>query len=298
MRFSGFDLIRCVAIVLVLVAHIAQTISSPIGAFFGFPDFYYVCLGGIAVTLFLILSGAVLEIQYGNRKIKYSQFIARRILRIYPIYYLSLISGIIIYFIRFYHGTGTFMAGYSNLRFIDIILSITGGHAFIGEWGGPFVSTSWFIPLIMTMYIIFPFLSYQIKKHPIISIILLFIISFLSRLIIGKYDLFTNRPLDWFPLCRIFEFSLGIYLAVILPKSAFHVSLPKRLQIVISFMSKLSFPLFLVHFPLLFTINYLIEHGISQLVAICFFLFVSTILSLIIHSIDNKLPRAFVLGKI
>jgi peptidoglycan/LPS O-acetylase OafA/YrhL len=56
-RFIGLDFARCVATALLLLAHIGQAIGNPIGAFFDGTYFYYVSLGGLAVTIILILSG-------------------------------------------------------------------------------------------------------------------------------------------------------------------------------------------------------------------------------------------------
>jgi peptidoglycan/LPS O-acetylase OafA/YrhL len=298
-RFIGLDFARCVAIALLLLAHIGQEIRNPIGDFFGVPYFYYVSLGGLAVTVFLILSGAVLELKYGGLKIRYLQFISKRCLRIYPVYYLSLLLSIMIYFIRFYPDTGHFWAIFSKLGIRDIILSFTGGYAFVGGWGGPFVANSWFIALIMTMYILFPFLSREINKRPIVSISFLFLISFMSRLIVGKYGILPNRPLDWFPLCRIFEFSLGIYLSIALHSVSINYSKSsKHLASFISFISEISFPLFLIHYSLLFLINSLMRCGVNQLLAICLFILISFALSWIILVIDNRLPKSYILKKI
>jgi peptidoglycan/LPS O-acetylase OafA/YrhL len=294
MRYFGLDLIRCVAIVLLLLAHIGQTINSPLGSFFGIPHFYYVSLGGLAVTIYLILSGASLELNYGGRNIKYFQFILKRCIRIYPVYYLSLLFGIVIYFIRFYYASGDFSTGFLKLGIRDIVLSITGGYALAGEWGGPFVATSWFIVLIMTMYFLFPFLSREIGKHKIVSIVVLFLISFLSRFILGKYEILPNRPLDWFPLCRIFEFSLGILLAIVLQgRSLNNRESPRHVFSFVQFISKISFPLFLVHYPLLFIIPFLTSRGAYQLLAICLFVIISLTASWIILAIDDRLQEHF-----
>ncbi len=291
-RFISLDLLRCVGIVLLLLAHIGQTINSPIGGFFGWPGFYYVSLGGLAVTIFLILSGFVLQLQYGERKINYFSFIAKRILRIYPVYWLSLLFGIVLYSVHSYYYTDNIFSNFSKLEAVDIVLSITGAYAFAGEWGGPFLKTSWFIALIMAMYIFFPVLSYGIKRRPFFSIILILLISALSRLILGKYGFLQERPLDWFPLCRIFEFSLGIYLAVILPKKAYtFLDAPSHLGTVINFMGELSFPLFLVHYPNLFIIEYLPRLGLNQSMAICCYVFVSLLVSWIILETDKKIPQ-------
>jgi peptidoglycan/LPS O-acetylase OafA/YrhL len=155
---------------------------------------------------------------YGKKEISNSHFIIKRLLRIYPVYYLSLLFGLLIYSLRSYYETGYIFANFSKFNFVDIILSLTGGYAFVGKWGGPFVATSWFVALIITMYILFPFLSCKINKRPFYSICVLLLISSFSRIILYRYG-FLNRPLDWFPLCRIFEFSLGISLLLFYQKS-------------------------------------------------------------------------------
>jgi len=296
MRYGRLDLVRCVAISLLLTAHIGQRIKSPLGEFFGLPDFYYVSLGGIAVTIFLILSGMVLELQYGNKDIRPSQFIVKRILRIYPVYYLSLLFGIVVFAIRSYYETGHVLTNFSAFNIGDVILSLTAGYAFVGEWGGPFVKTSWFIPLIMTLYVFFPFLSREIKKRPIVSVIIVLMISSLTRLIVGHYDVLPKRPLDWFPFCRVFEFSLGIFLAIYVPKELFRFSKSsKRFRSIVTFLSALSFPLFLVHHPILFIINDLTDHGVSQWISICSYVSISLLVSWIILAIDKKIPRSRIL---
>jgi peptidoglycan/LPS O-acetylase OafA/YrhL len=298
MRFLVLDLVRCFAIALLLLSHIGQTVNSPLGSFFGIQHFYYVSLGGFAVTVFLILSGTVLELQYGSRDVTYFQFVAKRCLRIYPIYYLSLLFGITIYFLHSYHESGHFLANLSKLGVGDIILSITGGYAFAGKLGGPFVATSWFIGLIISMYILFPFLSRGIKKRPNITISALLLISFLSRLIIGRQEIFPTRPLDWFPLCRVFEFSLGIYLAIVLPRNVFnYLKSSRRVGLFISFISEISFPLFLIHAPLLIIISYLSRSGTNQLLSICLFFLISFFLSWVVLVIDKNISKSFIVNK-
>ena len=73
----------------------------------------------------------------------------RRVVRIYPVYYLSLVLAIPVYFIQ----------QHMALHWWDIPLTLTGFYAFAGEWGGPFIATSWFLGLIVVMYSIYPALS-------------------------------------------------------------------------------------------------------------------------------------------
>lgn len=299
MRYISLDLVRCVAICLLLMSHIGQTIGSPLGIFFGIPHFYHVSFGGLAVTIFLILSGIVLELQYGNKNINTPKFLIKRILRIYPVYYLSLLFGIVVYSMKSYYYTGNIISNFSSLGVHDIILCITGAYAFVGEWGGPFVDTSWFIALIITLYLFYPFLSIKIKKNPNTYICVIFFISVLSRLILGKYQILPMRPLDWFPLSRIFEFSLGIYLVTILPQKAFNLLESKKpYSFLISFLSTLSFPLFLVHAPFLFIIKYLPMRGTNHLLSILCYLSVSVLFSWILLEIDKRFPRSFLLERV
>ncbi len=299
MRSIYIDIFRCIAILLLLLAHISQITGSPFGLFFGIPNFYWVSLGGFAVTLFLVISGAAIELTYSQSKISFFHFLAKRVLRIYPLYYLSLLLGLIVYGFKSYYVTGHIFSFFSRLSPYDIFLSLTAGYAFAGKWGGPFLTTSWFIILIMTLYIFYPFLSWIINKRPALSFAVLLGISVISRLILGSHNILPYRPLDWFPLCRVFEFSLGIYLVKYRPKNipdSFKVSAP--LSSVILWISMISFPLFLVHYPLIFIIPLLAGHGISTIFAIVLFLLISVLFSWLILKLDQRFPRSALLKRL
>ena len=85
-RLVLLDLLRVVAITLVVTAHAGQAVNHPIGQFFGVENFYWVSIGGVGVTIFLVLSGLALQLNYGHKDIGYGQLMASRILRIYPVY--------------------------------------------------------------------------------------------------------------------------------------------------------------------------------------------------------------------
>jgi peptidoglycan/LPS O-acetylase OafA/YrhL len=292
MRNIGLDLLRCGAIVLLLLAHIGQSIGSPFGRSFGIPNFYHVSLGGLAVTIFLILSGVVLQLQYGHKSIDYPQFLAKRFLRIYPAYYLSIIFGFGVYCLRSQQEQGSIGAGLAKLGLGDLLLSLTGAYAFVGRWGGPFVGTSWFVALIMSMYLIFPLLRQAMQRWPHETIALLMGISILSRLLLGQYDFLPMRPLDWFPLCRIGEFGLGMYLVRVMPTMSWtNLTWLEPISPLISLISEISFPLFLIHYPFMFTIKFLIMKGVNQSVAIGFFLALTITLSWFLLILDRRIPR-------
>ncbi len=296
MRFLLLDFVRGIAITLVLTAHVGQAIESPIGMFFGIQNFYYVSLGGIAVTIFLILSGIVLELNYASKEINFNRFITKRILRIQPVYYLSLIVGIVVFVGKQIFYTGDISKVFAIINAFDLIGTITGFYAFMGLWGGPFLQTSWFISLIITMYALYPIISKSMRQVPHSTIIILLTISTFTRFMIGKYELLAGRPLDWFPFCRVFEFAFGVYLVRVL-KSTVWISLNKYEKIgpILGLVSGLSFPLFLVHYPILHIMMYFIQNGFSILLCILAFIFISILISWIIYNFDQRLPRQFVM---
>lgn len=82
------------------------------------------------------------------------------------------------------------------------------------------------------------------------------LISVASRLTLGRYELLPRRPLDWFPLCRVFEFGLGVYLARQIPPGFWNMlNGNRRIDCALRYMSDLTLPLFLVHWPILHTMK-------------------------------------------
>ena len=297
MRIVLLDLARSVAIVLLLIGHVAQAMESPLGEFFGIQGLYRVSLGGVAVTLFLVLSGMALGLQRRDKKIQYVRFLVKRGLRIYPVYYMSVIIGVMVYLIRSMGEQGLSFSEHLNIS--DFILIITGFYPYAGQWGGPFVATSWFIALIMSLYFLFPILMKWIKRHPHRMIMALFFISLGFRFILGRYHILGHRPLDWFPLCRVFEFGLGTYIAILINPATLHnmVRWPTGAPL-FRFISDISFPLFLIHYPLLFIIDVFSRNNVPSLISIILYMGVSIILSWITLRIDNVIPRAVILGKV
>jgi len=294
-RLVLLDLLRVLGITLVLIAHIGQAIQHPIGQFFGIKGFYLVSIGGVGVTIFLILSGLALHLNYRQKDISYRQFMAGRILRIYPIYWLSLIIGILVYLIA--SQINESLPSLGN-QIGSLVCSVTAFCAFAGKWGGPFVPTAWYIGLIISLYILYPFISRGIKRKPHMVILTLLLISAMSRIILGHYNILPNRPLDWFPLCRLFEFGLGIYLAEMVKPSVWSCANGNgRINSIFGFVGRLTFPLFLVHYPLLRIITGHSWLHISQEIAIVVFLVASVLVSwfilLLTQAITPHLEKLF-----
>jgi peptidoglycan/LPS O-acetylase OafA/YrhL len=89
--FPGLNGIRAIAALLVVCSHISLSLEI-----FGFSDYGGIDMAGYGVTMFIVLSGylityLLLNEYEENKLIDYRKFYMRRILRIWPIYYLSII---------------------------------------------------------------------------------------------------------------------------------------------------------------------------------------------------------------
>jgi peptidoglycan/LPS O-acetylase OafA/YrhL len=161
-----------------------------------------VSIGGAAVTMLIILSGAALHFTYRNRNMSYKDFILKRLKRIYPVYWLSIFFTLI-------------LLGFALAQkpIINFLLDVSGFLAFTGAtWDKYILPMGWFIGLIVSLYFFYPLLrKLFIKYRPVLVLAVLFIVEIVARIVTGKY-IPRYRPLDWMPFCRLFEFGFGIYL--------------------------------------------------------------------------------------
>ena len=183
----------------------------------------------------------------------------------------------------------------SNLS--DTLLTLTGFCAFAGKWGCSLVETSWFIGLIMSLYLVYPYLSRWMTRRPYGVICVLFVVSVLATLIIRQYQLLPQSPqvqqapLAWFPLCRIFEFGLGIFLVKqdwfrnLMEQGTFTTVGP-----LFRYTSEISFPVFLIHYPLLSVIKYWRSLG-GPLFGVAVYCALTLLLAHIILVLDCRLQR-------
>lgn len=299
-RVLILDFVRVAAIFMVLFSHLSITIGPPwsetVQPYFGVKGFYWATWGELGVTLFLVISGFSLEYAYGRRPLGLNDFYKRRLIRIYPIYYLSLLVGLgmalaISAWATLRHGHEfVFLPGFTLW---DFFLALTGFNAFAGKWGGPLVWSSWFIGLIVSLYLFFPFVSAVVRRFPWASLLGLFLISVVFRVLTGQTAILPGGALEWFPLNRLFEFGLGIFLARKLTEGIllrFNRGL-RHVPFLVS-LSALSFPLFLIHDPLRRFIYFgPPENPASLIIGIPVFLFLSVFLSQVALFMDRRLAE-------
>jgi peptidoglycan/LPS O-acetylase OafA/YrhL len=296
-RILILDLFRVMATFMVIFSHILFTLGRPWQKYqlsFGIHPFFWATWGEIGVTIFLILSGLSLEYTYGGRQIEFGPFYKKRILRIYPVYYMSLLVGVTAYVAFAYAGRlhDSSSPLLPPFGYLDFFLTLTGFNAFAGNWGGPFVWSSWFIGVIMVLYLCYPAISWACRKSPWVCIVLLFLISVISRLLISQQTTFPRSTMQWFPLNRIFEFGLGVFLAGLMKQDVLK-SLNHSLERIpfLTFFSAISFPLFLIHDPLRRLIVIGPNTLLSRLVGIALFLTLAIVLSRVALALDQRIKR-------
>ncbi len=298
-RILIVDLFRVIAIFMVLFSHILFTIGHPwlqiCQPSFGIHPFSWSTWGEIGVTIFLILSGFSLEYTYGGMHINFGRFYVKRVFKIYPIYYMSLLLGLMVH-VAFklwgilYRGAPSTLL--PDFGYLDFFLALSGFNAFFGKWGGPLVLSSWFIGLIMVLYLCYPIISWACRRSPWACITFLFLISLISRILISGSNIFLNNPMAWFPLNRVFEFGLGVFLAGLIKRDLLK-SLNHALEGLpfLTFFSAISYPLFLIHDPLRRFIVMGPNNALSRTFGIALFLVLSIVLSKMALLIDQRIKN-------
>lgn len=205
-RIFAFDFIRAIAAVSIVLLHynaVFLFIPEPIPDLMIFgTQIANIYLGSWAVSLFFILSGASLMYVYGDGKLKIWKFYKKRILGIYPMFWIAYFFGFLLLFA---------LCGripFNNIpptRFIFTIFGLDG--MLLTVLPNYYILGEWFLGCIILLYVVFPIFRYIIKKIPRVSVIIILVIFALM-------EIFYNGDLnkDVIFLTRLPEFCFGMYL--------------------------------------------------------------------------------------
>jgi len=274
-RLLFIDIMRIVGIIFVVLQHLS---TAPF--LFQNLDQYHFLLNLLptiyvdyrffGIFLFIFASGCSLAISDQPKTLSDAiNFYKKRVMRIYPIFWVALFFG------------GILMPWtLQNFKTpFDYVRVISGFQVFFqttaqGTWG---VNVAfWFIGLIVSLYLLYPIVSVAICKCPHKSIVSTLVISIISRMIMLYYFPQFISGFDWFPLCRLFEFSLGIYMI--------QIGLYPRFtsNSVVAFFGVLSFYIYLVQVPIMYLTNY-------QNIGILLFIGTTLLFAIIFYAFDNVL---------
>lgn len=257
-RLLFIDLMRILGIALILFYHVSSTVWGQWiwNYFFSINIFnlYYANYGTIGVSLFLFASGCSLALSCKGIETEgdLKSFYSKRLLRIYPAYWTGVLFAVMM-------DLSVLQKQFLPIDYARLVtglqsLGATTAQDFYGNVNGNF----WFLTPILFMYLLFPIIFLAVKKHPHLSILTLLAISVLSRWYMSSPIFY--RGIDWFPLCVIFEFGLGIYLIKVgvYPKI--------RGTIITAYLSNLAFYAYLINAPLLHLFPYAYFFSVTLLV--------------------------------
>ncbi len=172
--------------------------------------FYY--LGYMGVSIFFVLSGWGLAVSALKRKGDFSltSYFKNRIVKIFPLYLASLV-----FFGLLFYGQG-------NKGLLDQLLGLFAKLLLLTNYSPSAIFTInpsfWFLGTIGILYILFPVIFIAANKRPSTTLISTLAIAYLSTLAIQSTPLQQWHPffaMGGFPLAKIGEFSLGIFIAII-----------------------------------------------------------------------------------
>lgn len=212
-RLFYLDFIRALAAILIIITHYNNPYMSSRPVFMYEPFGVYV--GGLGVSLFLIISGAALMYTYGDmEKLNLRLFYKKRFLSIFPMFWIAFVIANAYLFLCNNGHIVTHAPAWS------IIFSILGIDGLIANTTIPTFYTlgEWFLGFILLFYIIFPIMRYGIKKYPKFSA------SIIAFLFIGTILLRPNiigLPVDILITTRLPELAFGMYFIQYIKKVRF-----------------------------------------------------------------------------
>lgn len=251
--FPNLNGVRFIAAMMVVVYHVEQ-----LKAFFGYSstyreNIYGTNLGGLGVTLFFVLSGFLITYLLLVEKrecqtISVKDFYIRRILRIWPLYYLIIVLSFMV--IPFFFKDIMFSNFLSQLNVdyykkLAMYVFFVPNIAFVTTYPVLFASQVWSVGVEEQFYAVWPLLIKMFNKPLIIMIAIIFIflvINFILNVIVFKTggrtsSFFIYR--DFFLATRIDCMAMGgIFSILALNKNKLYKIITNKIfQIIVYFIT-------------------------------------------------------------
>lgn len=164
-RILEFDIVRVLAMFWVVTYHFGCEYGggpfSPIVNFFCItPNFDF---GNVAVTMFLMLSGALLYRKYGDGNVgRLPTFYFKRAKAIYPAFWILNLY-ILVAMIRHWMSDGNLFFGGNPLK---LLLTVVGFDGYFQLFGldSYYFCGEWFVGAIVLLYLLFPLLAWAYRK--------------------------------------------------------------------------------------------------------------------------------------
>jgi exopolysaccharide production protein ExoZ len=282
-KLHNLQVLRGLAAIMVCALHSKQLVEIS-----GEDKIYSGFMGGIGVPLFFIISGFIMVFTTQNlspnRLSNSKEFILKRLIRIIPLFYFSVIGIIFIYrhiFIQFF--TTDLHLLLKTIFFIPLFITDVGPG-----YGGWFFYVSWSLNYEMFFYVLFAIsLLFNKNRYTFIFIvffILCFCIPFILKGYISFYPTINYRYswkyLNFFTNPILLLFVLGVIFGLIVEKVRIST-------VVIKILIAVSAVAFFAYFFKLIP-----QFPLSDLLFCGFLVF--TFLLYDFHTADNSLPKPIV----
>lgn len=205
-RISSYDLIRVVAMLLVVWFHmnvelIQAEITSP---FLVTHAGRTLTLGQQGVVLFIMISGATQCISYEKQAALgrgLGQYYKKRFLALMPAFYMA-------YFLGYVISRLSSVPFHIGRSFIWTVLGMD-GYLIMKGIPTAYIVGEWFLGLIILLYMVFPLLYKLIRKFPKSMLVILLVYC----VMINQFYHIAGVP-ETDVLVRIVDFALGIYIYI------------------------------------------------------------------------------------
>ncbi|MCM1567450.1 MAG: acyltransferase [Dehalobacter sp.] len=186
------DVLRAIAIVIILFHHLYNYLIDKNSFIYYFIFNFEPYLRTVGLGLFFFVSGYVLY--HNNSKFDgisdIIKFYRKRVIRIFPLYWLAILSYVIVFgYLKYFY----WISPDSNFSFTTIIINLLGLQGILR----PGLPIMWFISVILIFYIMYPIILY-ISKNTKILVILTIIIIFLMMILYAIFRADFNLMYEFF----------------------------------------------------------------------------------------------------
>ena len=201
------------------------------------------CFFGLSIFFFLssfLITSLLLREKRFTKTIHIKNFYYRRILRIFPLYYISILCALILsYKISDYNDIKMF--GYYSIFIGDF-------YSMHKEWSFSPFTPLWSISVEEQFYTILPLILYAINLERAIIVPLGAILISLISIYIQGHDHFRTDTAVWAnPLTQLLFFSTGMLFSVICNKKSFNIRDRSRVMMIIAAIIAFGLSSFMFH---------------------------------------------------
>lgn len=205
-----FDHLRAVAVLLVMLFHASHHVNS-------FPMSDWFSFGWVGVDLFFVLSGFLItRILLDTRRYPnyFLNFYARRILRIWPLYFALLaLMFLVMPRIAPHWSAEAMKHAHPGWAFVLFVQNLTSGHDLTGP-----LSVTWSLAIEEQFYLVWPLMVWMLPERRVRQLALaIVLVSPIVRLSFAAAD--PSASVYYHTLTRLDGLALGSFLACWLPEA-------------------------------------------------------------------------------